>query len=568
MPVIFSPPLTLYELPPLSAVNGPANLAYLVQQLEWLQAHPAAIRLIPHFGHALDREILPYEELRTISVRSALRDPNQVGALQLQVNVRDDNRLRRYVPLITVGLLPDASLEDDWSNLLLRYEQERQRLQEALTVATFKDVPFLPVTALQSFESLIERLLTHYPYLADLDTPYDVQMDGVIYPKRQDTNITDESAEWYTWRCQTRTLREVLQVFFTQAFLLIGSIDLIRGREYVFPVILEERICAVPLTMPTSTAAIADWLQAFPHYPAKRVEMPTEQISAPALSPARPTLRMPSFGAAEPERNEPENEKTDLTRETLKELHALWTTADPAVQQLASAWQQACEAKGQPLNTQEILALVHRFVPDYLPTQPAQARLIGGWDLTMLLLRHIRHRWSKIRLLGVSGSDLQRFEPPERELIEGLLILRRAFADPVRLFQIAARVAVGSDVEVEQALYQPIGCELGSDRAALGISLAISALAQLHQPRICVYLPLDRTEYPQQAEFALHKLRILQRLFLPAHIPVVYRWKIDWAILGETCFLNDRDNRSAARLGSPNQVRYNSEETSTGGAKI
>lgn len=559
MPSVDLRPLTLYELPTLSSLNGPANLAYLVQQLEWMQVCPACIRLIPHFGHALDREILPYQETRACDeraptdLRSALRDPNQVGAIQLQVNVRDDNRLRRYLPLITVGVLSDAALAQDWSNLLARYEQERQRLQGKLMVASSQEASFLPVTALQCFESLIERLLNYYPYLADLDAPYDVQERELIFPRRIDTSITEESAEWYTWRCQTRTLRELLQVFFTYAFLLIGSIDLIGGREYVFPVVSEERICAVSLTPPVNAAAIADWLHAFPHYPAERVDMPAEQMTELLAPPAQPALRMPSFGATEQPRNGHESEKSDLTRETLKELHAFWTTADPAVQQLANALQQASEAKGEPLNTKEILALVHQHVPDYFPTQPAQARLIGGWDLTMLLLRHIRYRWSKTSLLGVSETDLLQFEPLERDLIEGLLILRRAFADPVYLFQMATRIAVGSDVEVGWEPYQPIGCELGSDRASLGVSLAISALAQLHQPRIRVYLPLDRTEYPHQADFALRKLQILRRLFLPAHIPVVYQWKVDWAILGETCILNGGEGSATARLGTLQQ---------------
>lgn len=564
MPICHETLRVHFGLPILSSLNGPSNLAYLVQQIETVRLHPRSIRLTPHFGHALDREIMPYRELHAyptpktsdIHPRNALHAQDQAHIIHLQVNLRDDNRLRRYVPLITVGLLPNAAMHQDWDQMLALYEQEHQQRQAKLQAKNPSNAPLLPVTAQQCFESLIEQLVNRYPYLADLDSPYDVPDHRAVLPKRQDLGVFEESAEWYTWRCQTRTLRELIQAFFTLAFLLIGSVDLMGGREYVFPVVLEEPICAVPLKTPISVNAVADWLQAFPHYPAEQVHMSDTDYSIPRQLPERPVLRMPSFAPTEPLRQTEESEMRDITRETLIELGALWTSADPAVRQLSEALQQIWEAKGELPNTWEILALVHRFVPDYLPTQPAQARLIGGWDLTLLLLRHIEYRWKQTPFLGVSVQELEIFEPVERDLIKGLLILRRTFADPVHLFHVAARIAVGSDVEVWWELYQPIGCELGSDRAALGVSLAISVLAQLHEPRINVYLPIDRTEYPKQADFAMRKLKCLQRLFLPAHIQVIYQWETDWAILGETAFLCGPAHGSAARLATT-EIGYN-----------
>lgn len=554
--------LTAYELPSFSSLNGPANLAYLVQQLELMQVHPAAVRLIPYFGHGVDREILPYKETRPSNPRETcyeslwnrLRDPKQVGALQLLVNVRDDNRLKRYVALLTVGVLPDAQLRGDWERLLDYYEQERQRLVEQLAAPEREDTPDnqLPVTAQQCFELLIQHLVNRYPELADLEDPYDVTNNGVIIPKRWSSETQETSAEWRAWRRQTRTLREILEAFLTHVFLIIGCIDLIGGREYSLAVLSNERICALPLKPPISIQAVSDWLLAFPHHPPlrghERAEDPEELPPPPRL-----VLRMPSFAPAEPRNGQSNSPNTDITRETLAEQRALWTTADPAVHQLTEALQRATAEKGEPLGTDEILTLVNRHVPDYIPTHPAQARLIGGWDLTVLLLRHIRKRWSTGTFLGVSEEDLQIFEPLERDFIDGLLILRRAFADPVYLYQMAARVTVGSDVVAQQEPYQSIGCELGSDRAALGVSLAVSALAQLHEPRIQVYLPLDSTQFPEQAAFAIRKLRILQKLFLPAHIPVSYQWAVDWAVLGETAYLaSDGDAfLSGARLASP-----------------
>jgi hypothetical protein len=51
-----------YWLPSFSSLNGPANLAYLVQQMELLGVRPSQVRLFPYFGHGAFREVLSYGE--------------------------------------------------------------------------------------------------------------------------------------------------------------------------------------------------------------------------------------------------------------------------------------------------------------------------------------------------------------------------------------------------------------------------------------------------------------------------------------------------------------------------
>ena len=88
---------------------------------------------------------------------------------------------------------------------------------------------------------------------------------------------------------------------------------------------------------------------------------------------------------------------------------------------------------------------------------------------------------------------------------------------------------------------------------------SVGGFASLHAPSLKIRIPRDYTTDPD-ASLIDSKLAILERLFVPAHIPVQHIWEVDWIRLGETAYLQSPDDEINPDL-VPSGVRlYNSEE--------
>jgi len=559
-----------YWLPSFSSLNGPANLAYLVQQMELLGVRPSQVRLFPYFGHGAFREVLSYgeyhqDERLSRASRSAAAPADDIR-VHLLVNVRPDNRLHAFLPLLCVGLLPDSdcSQPQAWvdSKRLwqARYRQRWESMRQSPVaggseaLAASSDAPS---TAEQFFESWIEQLLNRFPELnTDSDAPYELRAPSAR-TVLQHTPLPPESAlegfEWDLWRSQTRTIRELMHWFLTNAFLLIGCIDLLAGKEYRYfvheslpapskdaPAHSSRRSVGIPINSQVTERTLCQWLHAVPHYLIEPLETEpnVRESSASASSPA-PTpprwVKRPSFGRAA------ETPQQDAAQGAqAKPL----TPEHPDIPALVEVLRKRATEKGADLEIAEVLSLIRRYLPYYMPLFPTQTRVIGGTQLLTLMIRHLRGCWAD-GFIGIEPSELALFEPSEREVLEGLVVLRRVVADPFRLFQLAVRLTLGSDVGVDFVPYQPIVCLLGSCMAALSKTLVISERPRIHNPSVVVTLPLDRTQQPESAQYVQRKLETLRRLFIPAHYALTVRWQVDWARLGETAHLSSAEGAKA-----------------------
>ena len=554
-----------YWLPSFSSFNGPASLAYLVQQLVLLGVRPYQVRLFPCFGHVAAREVISYyEHHRETPHGRATRSVEISGEdvyANLLVNVRPDNRLRAFFPLLCVGLLPDSDCTlmrrgsdpaPTWHALYQR-RWEAQVHASTLTGETQDPSASLdtPNTAGEFFESWLEQLLNRFPELnIDSDNPYEVPTppSGTVLqyaPSLRESAL--ESLEWDMWRSQTRTIRELMQWFLTHAFILIGCVDLLIGKEYRYFIhesvspssergvrVAPQRLVGIPINSQVTERALCQWLRAVPHYliaPLHREEpsdAPRASESPQATMPPR-WVKRPTFArVSEPIRPELPQEETPAP---------LLTPEHPDILALVKVLRERASEKGADLNIAEILPAIRRYLPYYIPLIPTQSRVIGGVQLLTLLVKHLRNCWTH-GFIGVEPSELALFEASELEVLEALVILRRVVADPFRLFQAAARLMLGSDVRVEFVPYQPIVCVLGSNAAALSKTLVISERPRIHQPCVVVVLPLDRTQQPDAAQRVHQKLEVLRKLFIPAHYDLTVQWQVDWARLGETAHLS------------------------------
>jgi hypothetical protein len=520
----------IFHFPLLSSWNGPAALPYVVQILEERGIPLSSVRFIPEIGHPAHREILPYHD--RLSQEGTPSDERSVGEfiIRLGVNVRTNNRLSGFVPLIASGMLSDTRFITlhDWNEpldtlMLRRYKEHFSSANIAmdetpvdrLTRQLCEQYPELRENLARSTEQPPKRLL--------------LIRQGHVLGVEKELISSDEEVDWLDETLRSYVARELAELIFTNAFLFVSYIDIIGGFEFVFPFEPEGRQIPVILNNLSRLEDVVRWLNLYPHLP------------VPVC----------------PEEEQEENAEFYIDRENdVAATGMIWTEHDLAVQQIYSTIRQSYEeGRVEDWTPYEILALVRRYLPEYVPFYPHQSSVIEGINLNGALIRMMRRWWLQSTFLGLEQETLNCFTPEEVVVLAMLLILRRYTLDWLALFQTALRLLVHSDIQATIEPFMPRPARLGTPFAQLGRTLFTGELPLWHDPQVVVRLPWDRTQQTSLVQQVESKVKLLIRLFVPAHLPVRCYWSVDWAILGETAYLAGTPQATSELIPSPPRAR-------------
>jgi hypothetical protein len=506
-------------LPFLSAFNGPGYLLHAVEALSALGLPAANTRLLPVIGHALGPEVAPYEH-----------DPADIGAgelsARLEINVRDDSRLRVLLPLLAVGMpSPDtlAEWEAEGLPLLEGFARQYLRLGQSVPDWTNAETPA---------ERLARQLCDEYPGLRDPGRPRE-RLSGRVTTFRQGKGY-EETNRYIARRppeaagepaTPHQAAQDLVETFFTQALLAITAGDLLGGFEFVLPMEPEGRDVGVVVEGDSAIEDVVRWLHAYPHRP-----KPTIAYDAPE---GREREAWEAYFRQNPDR--------DNIFETAPRL---WTEQDPAVETMYRAIREGYEAgRSTPMSPDELLTLARRCLPEYLPHYPRQIAVTGGLNLEGTLLGLIGTWLRTGPVLGMDQSDWERFAPHEQVLLCALLAQRRHAVDPCALFEAAVRLLVHAGATLDVEAYQPAPTRLGRPLAQLRRAFVVGGVPALHAPEMVLHLPLDRGDDETEIEA---RVRVAARLFLPAHVPLRCIWQVDWFYLGKSAYLgHGPDGRGA-----------------------
>ena len=344
------------------------------------------------------------------------------------------------------------------------------------------------------------------------------------------------------------TVQGLIELFYTWAMMAIATADNLVGLEYVLPLEPKGRVISLEINGRSSPKEIARWLHHYPHYP----RLSKREKGEPGWD-----WQEDDFGI----------------QQIHKELtHFYGGKHEEAGGKIQSVWRQGLKANVAPpplspegkrdvnltLSTQEILARVSRQLPQYVPNYPTQSMITGGLNLEGILISLMEKWRTKESFLGIDQQEWERiFSPVEGMILSSLLVLRTQVPDQRLLFQEAAKLLIHSEIEVWQEVYAPRPTRLGTPLAQLNGTLTLKKNVVLHAPEMILRIPLDETRDEQEPEIS-EKIRVLQRLFLPVHLPLRAIWNVNRPRLGKTAFLNGK--ASPTHLGNPapvSRVNYN-----------
>ena len=504
--------IRLFHFPLLSSWNGPAALAYVVQVLEERGIPVSRVRLIPEIGHPAHREILPYyDHLSEAGDRSYERRVDEL-MIRLGVNVRTNNRLARFFPLIAIGMPSSSRYSERFSSENIAIDEPPV---ERLTRQLCEQYPELREDLARSTEQPTKRLL--------------LIRQGRVVGVEKELVLPDEKVDWQDETLRYHVARELAELIFTNAFLFIAYLDILGGVEFVFPFEPEGRQIPVILNNLSRLEDVVRWLNLYPHLPV----------------------------CVYPKEEQEENLEFYIEQERAAgATGGLWTEHDVAVQQIYSTIRQSYEeGRIEDWKPDEILALVRRYLPEYVPFYPQQSSVIEGLNLNSALIRMMRRWWQQGTFLGFQQETLNIFTPEELVVLEMLIILRRCTVDWLALFRTALRLLVHPDIQTSIEQFMPRPVRLGTPFAQLGRTFFIGKLPLWHDPQVVVHLPWDRTQQASLVQQVEDKVNLLIRLFVPAHLPVRCYWHVDWARLGETAYLEGTEQPPSELIYSRPQAR-------------
>ena len=542
------------RIPLLAARNGPSYLLHTVETLHALRVPHANIRLVPVIGRCGDTEVEPYDPSGL--AQSAPFDPRRFRA-RLGINVRDDSRLRRFLPLAAIGMAPLSEVAawrergdkasaayhdlyhsknpDDPGNPYDPYGPDN-RMNRIAPDWTNNETPA---------ERLTRQLCLRFPEMRDLSARLEANSDRVLTATSiRAGHWQDRLNAYATTQPQSMrriendapylTVQSLVELFFTQAMLLIATADMMGGFGYELPIEPQGRAIGVSIAADADLREVTRWLHAYPHLP--------------LLFPHYPKLA--AREQAEWEEYFAPHPGHDNVFETARKL---WTEEDPAIIAFfGDIRAQYDRGRSEALTSDEMLSLARKHLPGYVPAYPRQFAVTGGMNLEGMLVSLMETWLAKGPFLGITYADWNLFAPEQQMVLCGLLMQRRSMLDQCALFQTAACLLVDPGIETTLEMFRLEPVRLGKPLAQMNRTLSLKGAVALHAPEMIVKIPLDRERDPQSHSVE-QKLKVITRLFLPIHIVLKTIWRIDRPILGKSTYLRrgSRPDQTgpATRLG-------------------
>ena len=526
----------LSAIPLMAAHNGPSYLLHTVETLHALRVPLANVRLLPVIGRWCGTEVEPYYHDNAWA-RAARPDMRKMR-VRLGVSVREDNRLRRFYPLVAVGM-PSQEAVRAWRE---RGETAASGFRELC--ARLGDIDPEWTNNEPPAERLCRLLCRQFPELRDsLERLEGAGRDMLPassiregrWDDRQAIAPGQRGARRVAGEAGQRAAQALVDLFLTRSLLAVATADMMGGFAYELPIEPKGRAIDVEISDNSDARGVAKWLQTYPHHP-----LPTARYIPPE---AREQQEWDEYFRLCPDH--------DNIFETAPKL---WTEEDPAIIALFGDIRAQVNAGHEAkFTSEEMLTLARKRLPDYLPHYPRQFAVTGGMNLEGILLTLLETWMAQEptrRFLGLSVEDWRLFAPDEQLILGELLLQRRQTLDQTALFQTVARLLVDSGIAtvVESFRLEPV--RLGQSLAQLGVTLSLNGVCALHAPEMVVTIPLDRDRDPRSPDVE-QKLKIIARLFLPAHIPMRTVWKIDRPLLGVCTYLRRAGATTgpATRLG-------------------
>lgn len=502
-------------IPLLSTYNGPSYLLHAIETCYALQIPQTNVRVTPVIGAWSAPEVEPYYSQSHLDQTEQI-DPDRLFA-QLCINVRSDNRLRRFLPMVAVGLPTLAQIRDgDQRNRTLRETFER-------CYRTLDDSDWTNIET--PTERLTRQLCAQFPELLTAGTTFEkaskqilVVRSGRFEERERPENAKAAAREIDPDRPQQYALKFV-ELFFTQAFFAIAAADMMGGFSYQISIEPEGRSIGVEITADSDVRQVVRWLQTYPHKPIKEI-----------VYPERDKKEQGEWDAYF--RQHPDHDNIFET------ASALLTERDPAIIALFGDIRRSYqEGRQEPISSPEMLTLARRYLPEYVPDYPQQYAVTGGMNVEGILLNLIFDAWlEQGSFLGLTREDWMLFTAAEQLILCTLLLQRRQEFDPCALFQTALRATIDPGVQTVLEMFQREPVRLGEPLAQPGRTLSLDGVAALRSPKIIVRTPIDYTCDPTAPELE-RKIHLIARLFLPAHITMQILWQVSWAELGRSAYL-------------------------------
>lgn len=479
------------------------------------------VRLLPVIERFETPEICPYF-LGEENIPQHTLDTEKIS-VRLYVNVRGDMRLRRFLPLIAIGLLPQKyarRLPETSANFYDRYLAAYARLDVDEPEWSNKETPA---------ERLARKLCECYSELKAIGQPKEQPSNSIMIwregrwsavPNKYIASSAEVEADEQT---QNSAARDISEVFLTEALLSVASGDMLCGFEYILPTEPRNRFAEKNLNANANLKEVVRWIHDYPHRPLDR----------PDVEPANDEeMRLwTSFCKENPGKALP-----------WEAADKLWTEEDPAILDLYDDLQAlSSEGRSQPLSSEEMLALVEKRIPEYMPHYPVQIAVTGGINIEGILAGFIEKWIRQSSFLGVTSDEWAQFTLPEQMILLGMLMQRKYIINPLSLFRLSVRLFVHSEAQVWVESFALEPARLGEPLAQLNQSLALGGRSVLHTPGVTLQLPVDRTK-SEEAPAMERKIRVISLLFLPVHLSPSLRclWEVDHAALGKTCYLRQQ----------------------------
>ena len=527
----------LSRIPFLAARNGPSYLLHAVEALHTLGVPQANIRLVPVIGRCGDTEVEPYSQPDLMQTESF--DPYRFRA-RLGINVRDDSRLCRFLPLAAIGMAPlneVAAWREEGYTAGKAYHALYRRLEEIAPDWTNNETPA---------ERLTLQLCLRFPEMRDLSARLEANSDRILTATSIRAGHWQDRLNAYTTTHPPHSLRRIendapcltvqslVELFFTQAMLLIATADMMGGFRYELPIEPTGRALGISISAEADLREVTRWLHTYPHLPLPRNRYSERE--------ARERAEWEEYFAAHPDH--------DNVFETARKL---WTEEDPAIIALfGDIRAQYDRGRNEAFTSDEMLTLAREHLPDYVPAYPRQFAVTGGMNLEGMLVSLMETWLEKGPFLGITYDDWELFTPEQQMVLCGLLMQRRSMLDQSALFQTATRLLVDPGIATVLETFHLEPVRLGKPLAQMNRTLSLKGAVALHTPEMVVKIPLDRERDPRSQSME-QRVKVVARLFLPIHIPLKMIWQIDRPRLGKSTYLRrgSRPDQTgpATRLG-------------------
>jgi hypothetical protein len=524
-------------------------LVHAVQVLHGLGVRECNVRFVPCMYQYAFNEVLPCD----IQIPDSDEGPAQLDgatlSVRLGVNVRDDTRLAWLYPLVAVGLPPRGMPREEVRRPGIPVPEVAEEKPLGVRVLEWFTEIFSQTLADDSStwvneapsDRLARQLREQFPKLAGAGPAVDSSAFGRI-------RASDFVSDYQAGRVgsvqagvptgtsdgdsDVDLARELAEVFHTRAFLAVAAADLLGGFVFDHKVQPEGRATAVTIGSSSRIEDVAEWLNAYPHFPRELFLRQRED-------------RQGFFDEA------PEREVLYVRDPTVG-----WSTEEPAVQDLFArvqdeygisptegttangAWARPTTARTDDVTPEEMVAWALAYVPDFLPSYPRQRSVTGGLTQNGILLGLINDWLDEGDFLGLSRADFERFDGSEQATLCVLLLWRRHVLDFASLFGAATRTLVHPDADVQVHQFVPLASRIGTPLAQMNKTMVLGGMSAFHSPEITVHVPCDRTGDAGADELEA-RLEILRRLFVPVHIPVRYQWGAGWVDLNPPEFQLD-----------------------------